>query len=98
MFKNMSRAIRRHHRARLKKARQNYWGYGKFGWRSYCQFETIKMSPQVHGSVVNTPTPCSCYMCGNPRRNTWQSAKECLTMQERRAFEDYKYNIEELIK
>ena len=30
---------------------------------------------------------CSCWMCGNPRRNEWNQA-ERLTIQERRAFQD----------
>ena len=96
MFKDMSRAIRRHHRARLKKNRKNYWGYGNQGWRSYCEHGIIEMPPEVASSVTRTPTPCSCYMCGNQRHNTWQNKKECLTMQERKALEDYKYNIKEL--
>lgn len=28
---------------------------------------------------------CSCQMCRNPRRSTWHSGSERLTMQERRA-------------
>jgi hypothetical protein len=48
------RAVRRAHRARLKKARRYY-------------FARVL---DVHelGKVVDTPKPCSCFMCGNPRR------------------------------
>lgn len=31
-----------------------------------------------------TTKPCSCSMCGNPRRNRWGKKSEQLTMQERR--------------
>lgn len=34
-------------------------------------------------SRVETPKPCSCFMCGNPRK--WFGEK---TVQERRAFQD----------
>jgi len=93
MFKNMSRAERRHHRARLKKNRRNYWGYGRQGWNI---FDIKEMSAYQAGVVTRTPTPCSCYMCGNQRHNTWQNKKECLTMQERKALEDYNNQMEEL--
>ncbi len=96
MYKNMSRAKRRHHRIRLQTNRRNYWGFGKQGWRGYCEYGTIEMSSHQAGSVINTPVPCSCSMCGNPRRNDWQSKKECLTMQERKALENYNNQIEEL--
>lgn len=95
MFKNMSRAERRHHRARLMKTRKNYWGYGNQGWRSYCQDAPEEMSPAMVGTVARTPTPCSCYMCGNPRRTSW-GGKEKLTIAERRMLEYYKYSLEEL--
>lgn len=46
------RAERRHHRARLKKNRDGYWaGY----------------AAERAGRAIDTPTPCSCWMCGNPR-------------------------------
>ena len=95
MFKNMSRAIRRHHRARLKKNRKNYWGFGKFGWRGYGTEEIVEMSPFQAGSVARTPKPCSCYMCRNQRHNDWQKAEERLTVQERKALEDYNDQKEE---
>lgn len=48
------RAIIRAQRVSLKKARRRHWGRVLEG--------------AVLGKVVNTPTPCSCFMCGNPRR------------------------------
>jgi len=74
--KDFARALRRHHRARLKKARQFYWGRGtraefNFGW-----------TPQSLGMVVDTPTPCSCFACGNWRKT------EGRTVQERRVYQE----------
>lgn len=50
------RAERRHHRERLKQARHLHWG------------DDLRGDPRELGRVINTPTPCSCFMCGNPRR------------------------------
>lgn len=66
-----SRAIRRHHRERLKNNRHFHWG------------RDLREEPKYLGKVVNTPTGCSCPMCGNERHNEW--AKGCReTIQERR--------------
>ena len=72
-MKNMKRAMRRHHAARLKHARGHHWG------------RDIRHEPKLLGKVVDTPTPCSCWMCGNPRRYF----KE-LTRQELRAIDQGK--------
>lgn len=53
------RAIRRHHTARLKRNRQNYWGYHR----------TSPMSQAGLGKVSQYPCACSCFMCGNPRKH-----------------------------
>lgn len=50
------RSDRRHHRERLKRRRAGYWG----GAVAACS---------QPGIVVDTPKPCSCWMCGNPRRH-----------------------------
>lgn len=55
----MSRALRRHHRQRLKHARKTYWSYDRLE----------PMSPATLGKVVDTPHPCSQACCGNPRRH-----------------------------
>lgn len=39
-------------------------------------------------------TQCSCSGCGNQRHNTWQSSDERLTMQERKANDNYKDELE----
>ncbi len=62
----MKRALRRHHAARLKRNRAGYWaGYAA-------------SSRYTRGKVVNTPKPCSCWMCGNARKH------HGLTFQEQR--------------
>ena len=63
----MGRAERRHHRERLMRNRRFHWGRDLSG------------EPEVLARAVDTPTPCSCLMCGNARRRSGP------TMQERRA-------------
>jgi len=55
ILKDTKRALRRHHRKRLLKKRKNFWGY-------YWQ------NGEICKIVINTPTPCSCIMCGNERK------------------------------
>ncbi|MEZ4775950.1 MAG: hypothetical protein R3D00_22420 [Bacteroidia bacterium] len=64
-MKNYQRAIRRHHRERLLQKRKNYWGNDRVH--------------EIKANVINTPKPCSCFMCGNPRKY-WNEK----TVQERR--------------
>ena len=51
-----SRALRRHHAARLRAQRRFYHGQDLAAIRG------------ALGRVVNTAAGCSCFMCGNPRR------------------------------
>ncbi|MDA8378168.1 MAG: hypothetical protein M0Z50_14135 [Planctomycetia bacterium] len=55
----LARAMRRHHRHRLLHNRRFHWG------RDLSESDE---SPRHRGKVIDTPTPCSCWMCGNPRR------------------------------
>lgn len=48
-------------------------------WR----YEDAWLTPRAIGQAGITPVPCSCMMCGNPRR--WYRGKHALTMQERKA-------------
>lgn len=59
MDKTSKRAKRRHHYQRLKRKRvtRNYW----------CRYHGDWSKRQL-GIAVNTPKPCSCESCGNPRR------------------------------
>ncbi len=62
-LKNLSRALRRHHRERLKKTRQDYWGHRPMAYQPERNWH-----PRSLGILTRTPHPCSCPMCGNPRR------------------------------
>jgi hypothetical protein len=75
------RAIRRHHRERLKNKRKNYGGMERAA-----KYFGEKWLKQNQARVINTPTPCSCPGCGNPRNHAWFK-KERLTIQERKAIE-----------
>jgi hypothetical protein len=61
MQKPMSRALRRHHVARLKNVRRFFWG------------GDLSLEPASWSRVVQTPAQCSCWCCGNPRK--WDRAE-----------------------
>ena len=67
IMKDMKRALRRHNIERLKNKRKNYWG-----WPSHDGFDPrnpiVEMPQEFQSFIVNTPKPCSCYACGNPRK------------------------------
>jgi hypothetical protein len=65
-MKDMSRALRRHHAARLKRARRFYSGLDNLA------------DPRRYGMVLHTPALCSCWMCGNSRRYTGPTRAELL--------------------
>jgi hypothetical protein len=58
-----SRALRRHHLARLKKARRWHWG------------RDLGQEPRTLGLAVNTPCICSCWMC-RPRKHAGPTVQE----------------------
>ena len=62
-----SRAIRRHHEQRNKRRVRDY----------YCG--VFRQDEKHIGKLSHTRTPCSCFMCGNPRKFERQ-----VTMRERR--------------
>lgn len=64
-----SRSVRRHHHDRIKHNRRFHWG----------RHRDLSLEPEIWARAIDTPTPCSCYMCGNPRKHFEQK-----TMQERR--------------
>lgn len=68
--KDFARALRRHHRERLRHARRFFWGRDRDLWAE---------APGVLGAALRTPAVCSCEGCGNPRK--WFGE---LTVQERR--------------
>lgn len=59
-MKNQQRALRRFHRERISKKRKHY-----LITQSVCGEN--KMNPELK-TLLNTPKPCSCWMCGNPRK------------------------------
>lgn len=64
LFPEPTRALRRHHLARLKRVRAKYrWG-------------AANITPRILGMVVNTPCPCSCYLCGNARKFQGRTIQE----------------------
>jgi len=85
MFKNMSRAIRRHHRGRMIKKAMEYESIRYWNWQVDTEAERRKSATRSYNHLKS----CSCYMCGNQRHNNWQSKTERLTMQERKALEAY---------
>lgn len=69
---HQQRAIRRHHLARLKAKRLDYYG-------GYAR-KLPRQERQLHvGKFAHTAKLCSCRGCGNPRQHEQE-----LTMQERR--------------
>lgn len=77
-MKNPKRAIRRQHRERLLKNRKQIlksWGY----------FQEIP--EKILKKLIDTPKPCSCPGCGNPRNSGWVTGVHSLTMQERKFLE-----------
>lgn len=71
--KNLSRSKRRHHVARLKKARRHHWGAERY--------RNPPLDERRIGILVHTTVVCRC--CGNPRRLLSER-----TIQERRLFQD----------
>ena len=66
-----SRALRRHHDQRVKQRVAGYHG------------GVARHDAQARGRLAQTRTPCSCWMCGNPRR--YQGER---TLQERRMLKE----------
>jgi len=85
-MKNTKRAIRRHHRERMIRKLMSYsfviWYYD---WEPINTTVTRFRATKFH----NHAAVCSCSGCGNQRRNEWSSQKEKLTIQERRAYDNY---------
>jgi len=88
MCKTMSRAKRRHHRARMQKKVENLlkniWCDNNNTW---IEWSATRMRDNMQ--------VCSCYACGNPRRQAW-CGKEKITMAEKRAIDNYNDNMEEV--
>lgn len=72
------RALRRHHTARLKKARRFYHG------------RDLEREPKRRGQALATPAPCSCWMCGNPRHHDGEATRQerCARAREQTELDD----------
>ena len=99
-MKNPSRALRRHHRARmirraLRTERIRWRYYPTFGESPYSA-QRISDIREVAARSFNHLASCSCSMCGNQRNNRWLNEWERMTLQERNAVNAYKDDVEDL--
>lgn len=85
-----SRALRRHHRARL--LRRAIKTYQNWGWPDDPDHLLWKARRSYNNMAV-----CSCVMCCNERRNPWLKKYDQLTMQEKKAYNRFCYEMEELV-
>lgn len=60
----LSKAQRLHDRARLKAKRRYHWGVD----HADPDAPDAKRLAERLSQLVDTPKPCSCVMCGNPRK------------------------------
>ncbi|WP_349043602.1 hypothetical protein [Brucella melitensis] len=72
----MDRALRRHHRQRVKNNRKKYWTVFPH-----------EESPKRLGIITTTPCICSCWMCGNPHKY-YGNSKSGMKISELRQMQD----------
>ena len=58
------RAFRIHHRNRIKNNRKRYWDMD------------LEKNSRFLGICINTPHPCSCYLCSNRRKHDGPTLQE----------------------
>ena len=80
-----SRALRRHHRARMKRRAQTV--LKKWGYPDHTDARDV-------GRHADNLAICSCHMCGNPRRTVW--TKNPFTLQEIRSNLDFAEDVKYL--
>lgn len=84
-MKDMNRSKRRHHSDRcFKKA------YNAVLRDESCTGFNKKLVVRAR-KLQNNMTQCSCLLCCNERRNTWNSTRNKLTMQERKNLDAIEY-------
>lgn len=91
MFKKSKRALRRHHRARMVRRALTYWNVN-YDARPISDPWVQNRASRHHDHLAI----CSCYMCGNQRHNGWLPDKEKMTMQERKEYQRFIYEMEEV--
>ena len=74
MKNHSKRALRRHHRERLKRKRASYW---------WGENDSRKL-----GILASTPCVCSCWMCGSARKYYKMTGEGRLTIQERKFYQE----------
>ena len=75
-FEKSKRAMRRHHHNRLKRKRKTYYDL---------------FDDEENYILSETPAPCSCWLCGNPRKTFKEK-----TVQEKRADVDMHMDVLDL--
>lgn len=94
-MKNSKRAERRHHNARLLSNRFKREVRNLYRSHDDDMVEELRWCLIRARKRLDTNVPCSCPMCGNPRRNGWESGG-ALTFQERRAVDAMRDGLEEV--
>jgi hypothetical protein len=95
MHKTTSRALRRHHRARMQqRAVKIYMKYETY-WLPEQQYDTTRIAINASRTRDNMAI-CSCDSCGNPRRTKWESKTNQLTLAEQRSFDNFKQQVNDL--
>lgn len=90
--RNTMKNIRRHHIVRLKHKRKRDTMYAS-RFDNIGQHNTLS-AQKILAIHVATPTICSCWMCGNPRK--YGSGWEKLTIQERRHLQTWVEQLQDL--
>ena len=94
----VTRSHRRANRARIinNRSKKIIWVIHSLEWivndNKINNIERQRRLGEVFGKINKTPVPCSCAMCGNPRK--WKF-DDPLTLHEHRAFLDMKDGVEE---
>ena len=89
------RRTRSKHKSRIKARYLSWEMTGRDGTAAYTTPLDECKKLGIFKTTRDTGTPCSCSMCGNPRRSGWTKSWHKLTIQERKAklaSEDYKDN------
>lgn len=92
MVDKTSRALRRHHRARMQKRAKIIYK----DWLTACEHWSDNQLKRWVGRLRDNLKICSCSMCGNPRRSGWLNKQDAGTMQERKEDERFKYEMLEV--
>ena len=85
-----SRQKRRSHRERLVRQRSQARERSWYRW-SWAHLSP-GLTPRQRGLLAKTPTPCSCPMCGNPRKYM----KHGSTLQELKSMDRLQYSLQNM--